>query len=228
MLPWLLPALGGALSLIGIDASSRGQRETNASNETIARETNQLNVAEAEKNRQFQAEQTSAQMKFQSDMAGSVHQREVADYKKAGLNPILAATGGAPAPGGAAAGGSQATGTSARLDNPSAAYAQLGSVLGNAMDVQKNLGEINLQGQQVSNMQTQNELNKAQIKKLGVDTKVAEKGIPASDIANKLYTKGLSYVERLYQRFVDGTASYESYKRAKQRQDEFDSRKTLP
>lgn len=53
----------------------------------------------------FSAQQAQKQMDFQERMSGSAHQREIADLRAAGINPLLTANQGASSPSGAAASG---------------------------------------------------------------------------------------------------------------------------
>lgn len=67
-------------------------------------------------NNAWSAEQAQKQMDFQREMSNTAHQREIADLKAAGLNPVLSAKlGGASTPNGAMATG-DTSGTSALVD----------------------------------------------------------------------------------------------------------------
>lgn len=70
------------------------------------------------------------QMNFQESMSNTAHQREVADLRAAGLNPILSATGGS--------GASSPTGSMAQLQNPGAflasGYSSAGQSVGGAIN----------------------------------------------------------------------------------------------
>jgi len=83
------------LGLVGAGLSAAGSITGALINKDMQKETNQANAALAATN-----------TAWQERMANTAHQREMADLKAAGLNPIMAAGGGAAVP----------TGSVARMD----------------------------------------------------------------------------------------------------------------
>ncbi|WNK13558.1 MAG: DNA pilot protein [Microvirus sp.] len=127
-------------SAAAIEAQVQGQRETNATNI-------QLNQANRD---------------WQQQMSNTAHTREVADYKNAGLNPILSATGGS--------GASTPNSTAATIVNPYDGYAaNVNSANANkqeawkqAMNIRQTESNVKVQEEEVGLKNAQKHLTKQQ------------------------------------------------------------------
>jgi len=131
--------------------------------------TNRINQEQAKLNREFQSAQAQKQMDFQRTMSNTAHQRQIADLKRAGLNPILAAGGsGASSPGGAMASGS----LPAPAGNATQAALDMGLQLANLKNVQANTAKTN------------------------AETALTKNQLPRSNVFNKLWSAAGSVYDK--------------------------------
>lgn len=87
--------IGNMLGAIGSVAASAGLDYFSA------KQQNDMARGQAHEAMSFSAQQAKAQMDFEERMSNTAHQREVADLKAAGLNPLLSLNAGASTPAGA-------------------------------------------------------------------------------------------------------------------------------
>lgn len=138
------------------------QRETNKSNERIAREANTAS-----------AKQAQEQMAFQEEMSNTSYQRAMEDMRKAGLNPILAySQGGASTPSGA-----MGDVKAAKLDAPqiSGIDSSAAQAINTALQMRRDASAIELQDQQKVNTiaSTQKQLAEAERTKVATINDIA-------------------------------------------------------
>lgn len=126
---------GMGSSLVNLVGGMRQQNQNSA----MAASQRQADERGAERSMDFSSAQAAVQRDFQERMAGTAHQREIEDLRKAGLNPILSGTGGmgSASPAGAAGTGSKA---GAALQAP--ATNLLGDAVNTGLAAAKNKADI--------------------------------------------------------------------------------------
>lgn len=157
-----------------------------------AQQTNAQNAEQAEANRQFQER-----------MSSTAHQREVADLRAAGLNPILSVNSGASTP----------TGSQATFGNPMDGFANSASSIGQMYQAQQQLKNATIATQADATLkEKQGTAALAAANRDNIEAGLAAKKGPQAETFSTVFKGVNNAIKKVTESIQTGAQSYQQQK----------------